>query len=494
MTDKVEEVSTEYNEYLAKQDLALALYGGTETMRDSRMTYLPKETNESRKSYNNRLVRSVLLNIFRRTIIKLTGEVFIKDIVVNDTVPEMISEFLKNIDLNGAGLSMFAKDLFQDSLRDGVVHVLVDKPAVKIRTEDNRVFYKDEEGNEKLLTRQAEKEMGIRPYWVKVNGKDLIGWRTEAIDGKIITTQLRIRDDYNESDGKYGTTVVERIRVLEIGKYEVWENRGEKKEWKMIDSGSTNLDFIPFYTFMPGDKLTKLTAQTPLQDLAELNLLHWQSSSDQRHVLHHARLVTYFGKCLTRDDETGKVIIGPDRLIHSSDPNAEFKVIEHSGRAIESGRKDLQDLENQMALFGLTYMMTRSGSITATERALDSAENESSLKSWAMSFNDFINTLVDYTNIMAGGEKETGGTVSVNSEFRNIFRDVEPKILLEAYKLGVISRERVFEEFKRRDLIRDDLDFAELIAEINNEIPNNPFGGLGGTFLTPEEGKIANET
>ena len=58
-----------------------------------------------------------------------------------------------------------------------------------------------------------------------------------------------------------------------------------------------------------------------------------------------------------------------------------MRFVEHSGAAIAAGRQDLIDLEDRMAVMGLDLMTRRggSGSTTATARAIDAAENSTSL-------------------------------------------------------------------------------------------------------------------
>ena len=55
-----------------------------------------------------------------------------------------------------------------------------------------------------------------------------------------------------------------------------------------------------------------MTAHPPLMDLAWLNLAHWQSASDQRHILHVARVPILFGRNLTLPEDG--LALGPNRL------------------------------------------------------------------------------------------------------------------------------------------------------------------------------------
>ena len=56
-----------------------------------------------------------------------------------------------------------------------------------------------------------------------------------------------------------------------------------------------------------------MRARPPLLDLAWLNLAHWQSSSDQRHILHIARVPILFARGM--DTAESQIDIGPNRII-----------------------------------------------------------------------------------------------------------------------------------------------------------------------------------
>jgi len=481
-----------YEDWKNEVDLPMTLMKGTKGMQEAGQFYLPAEEAESTTSYSNRKARSVLLNVFKRTIHKMSGEVFSKDIVESDDMSDDIKELMLDVNLEGKDITSFSRSIFAKALAAGIVHVLVDYPDLRIQENENgnKQFYDEDTKEWTPFTKERQKAKGFRPYWVVVPGENLIGWRGNVVNGRYMLTQLRIREYTDEPDGEWGTKTVQRVRVLEPGKYAVYirsGREGDKNTWIIEKEGTTTLDFIPFCTFMPGEEMTKLTAMSPLDDLAYLNLMHWQSSSDQRNILHYARLVIYFGKLLDEagDEDTGQLVVGANKMIHTTSPEGDFKIVEPTGKSIESGRMDLQDLEKQMALFGLTYMLPKTGTTTATERALDSSENDSALKSWSVGFENFLDTLVDYTGIWLGNEPGKSGTLTVNKEFRTFLRDVEPRILLEGFVKGLLSKQLVFEEFKRRDLIRSDYDFATLLSELENEARSsiNDFSNLGGTFL-----------
>lgn len=482
--DKVDVPLPQYAEYMELLDLPHALMKGTRGMRATGEKYLPKEINEEDSTYEARKKRTVLLNAFQRTVQKMTGEVFSKPITPSEEVPDYLTEMFTNVDGEGNSLDVYSQKVFTQDLVDGISHILVDYPNIKKREVKGilEFWYEptDEEKEEGKLsewrpfTKGTEEELGFRPIWVHLPAESIIGWRVKKVNGVLVTIQIRFTEVSYEDDGKYGTKKVERIRVIEPGRYEVHIKNIETGKWDLEEEGKTSLDYVPLVSIMFGEKLQDMIAQPPLEGLAFLNMLHWQSSSDQRNILHYARLVTYFGRLLSTDPKTKEVVVGPNRLIHGMDPQSDFKVVEHTGRGIEAGRNDLLDLEKQMGMFGLIYMMPQTGNITATQRAIESSENDSALLNWALIFQAGLNKALEYTADMLGEDSEKIGSLSINTEFKSLLNDVEADVLIKAFQTGLLPRQIIVEEFTRRGLITDEYDLADIIAMLEDDNRQNP--------------------
>jgi hypothetical protein len=468
---------TAYNDHRLLMALPNALDGGTATMRAAKMKYLPQEDGESETAYANRLARSVLNNSYARTIEKLVGEVFKEDIALSEDVPEQFEELVKDIDNEGNNLSIFCSDFLSTGIHEGVAHVMVEYPQVV--------------GN----TVEDHKKVGARPYWVEIKPGNVIGWRTESRAGRTVLTQLRVKETVEVADGTYGVKDEKRIRLYEPGSYEVFVEDGDGKWVTARDEGgselkgNTNLEYIPLVTLKLGKSLTEMTGTPCLSDLAWLNLTHWQSGSDQRNILHYARLVTYFGKLL-EVDENGKVIFGANRLIHSDDKDADLKVVEHSGAAVEAGRNDLLDLESAMAMYGLSLMMPKTGTTTATEKAIDKAENNSALGGWVAKLASALEQLLAYTCQYL--KVEADGQLIPNDDF-NPAGGTEASVLVEGYKCGLLPRQLVVEELIARGVIGQEIDLADLEKMLESdqrqEAMNGAFQSFGesGQGAPPQE-------
>ena len=168
-----------------------------------------------------------------------------------------------------------------------------------------------------------------------------------------------------------------RIHLYSRDHWECWHHgNGQMRAWQKVDEGRHDLGDVPLVSVI-ANPTGFMTARPPLVDMAWLNLAHWQSTSDQRHILHIARVPLLFGRGLQMAERG--LEIGPNRLILSDDPSADLKFVEHSGAAIAARRQDLVDLEDKMAVMGFDMIARRPVMATATGRAIDAAHCHASL-------------------------------------------------------------------------------------------------------------------
>jgi len=471
-TSKVETPLEAYEDFMTVLDPLDTLMQGTRGMVAKSTTYLPQEEEEETTSYNNRLARTKLVNFFKQTINKLGGAVFSKPVSLSEDMPKEMEKIMENVDNNGKDITRWSLGVFKDALHRGITHFLIDYPQVNLKTVKGVTYFEDKEETDaekrwKPWTKKNEEGKGLRPNWVPIQADMLIGWRTEIVQGKVTLTQIRIKEQTEEPDGDYGQRTVNRIRVFTPKTWEIWVEN-EEGVYEEDSRGTNNLGYVPLVSVYLGEKVREMVVNPPLEGLADLNITHWQSTSDQRNILHYARLVIYFGKGI--DTKNGKLVIGPNRFILSDEPEADLKVVEHSGHSIGAGRQDIIDIEKQMVMFGLTMMMPKTGTATATERAIDSSENDSALKSYALSMEDGLNEAIKMTADYMQMDREKVGTVSLHTDFQSFLADVEAKILMEAKEKRIIPRKIVIDEFIRRGILKEDSDPIEIEAMLEAEL------------------------
>jgi hypothetical protein len=345
-------------------------------------------------------------------------------------------------------VQVFARDWFSDGLAKAFSFVYVDYPRT------------DTEGVRTLAMDRDEK---VRPYWIHIRPEQLFFAESKVVQGKEILTEIRIMEEVIERDG-FAESCVKQIRRVFLDEqntghvelYHLIKIKG-KEVWSKIKDYTYSLPFIPLVVFY-SHREAFMSGTPPLEDLADLNIAHWQSSADQRACLTVARfpLLALTGGT----EEEGKLVVGPNRWLHSTDPQARFAYIEHTGAAIGVGRTDLIDLQEQMGEYGAEFLRKRPGNATATARALDSAEATSPLQDAIIRFSCALTLALEYTAKWM--KLPDGGTATLATDFGPESSDqAELNTLSAARAARDISRTAYLEELKRRGLLADEYDIEE---------------------------------
>lgn len=412
-------VSSAVSDMQARAAVCNTLCGGTPAMRKAGKTYLPQEPAESNEAWEARMAKSTLFPAFRDSVDAMVGKPLGEPITVQD-VPASIEAALENADLAGRDLDTFAREFFRQSMVDGIGWVLVDYPRVPPG-----------------LTLAQEKARRARPYLIHVPLANVLGWRSEVVAGVHRLTQFRYMETVEVPDGEFGTKTQTVVRVWEPGSVRVFrKGDGVATELDQEASGPVTMAEIPVACFAPG-RTGFMAALPPLEDLAWLNVQHWQSSSDQRHVLHVARVPLLGADKDVRDVKGGKIEVSPNGLIVGFE---NLRYIEHTGAAISAGRQDLLDLQEQMrTVAGKVLTRQAGGDKSATEASLESQDGGSKLRQWAWSFQD---CLEECLRLMAAWIKEPqGGSVTVAMDWDDLPDPAMFQTILQARQAGELSRE-----------------------------------------------------
>ena len=437
-----------------KWDMMNTILAGTQAMRDSGEVYLPRHDSESASNYDERLNRCTLFNMTELTLCTWVGKPFSDPVKLNEDVPQEIINITDDIDLQGDSITVMARDWFREALSKSFAHILIDMPSIP------------DSINGQQRTKADDLRMNIRPYWSLIRPENVIFAESQVVNGQEMLTHVRIRETLVKRVG-FVETLVERIRILEPGTFSVWEltpksKSSKKMVWSEVESGQTGLNEIPLVTFY-ADRSGLMEGKPPLEDLAHLNIRHWQSTADQINILTVSRfpMLAVSGAA----DQTGDtMVIGPRQLLGTKDSAGRFYYVEHSGRAIASGKEDLADLEEQMASYGAEFLKRATGNQTATGRALDSSEAMSPLQDMVVRFTESMNEALDITAKWLN--LESGGTVDIATDFSISGQsDAELRTLTEARKNGDLSQVDFLRELKNRGILSDDFSITQGVID-----------------------------
>ncbi len=401
MSTDVNTPSKAYNDAQPARDEAQTLMGGTAAMRAAGVKYLPKNERESDKKYQARLNRSFLYNVFKNTVTSMSGKPFEKPATVAP-VDDFYTAFVKDVDRQGVGIDAFGQDLLRQVLSKGITFILVDLPTVVTDGQP--------------LSRQDEIDRKIRPYWAHIHADNLIGWDIEVINGVKELSRIRIREEVSEKVGEFGEECHKQVRVIGRDYWQTWRMKDKlSKEWMIYEDGPRTAGTV---TLVPvqADKAMFMCSDPPLKSLAEKNIEHWQSSSDQRNILHVSRVPLLFAKAIDiPEDEQGRPSgeISTGSIVTSSSPDGDLKWVELSGDgSIVQGKADVERLVDEMESLGGQLMLSKAGAATtATEENIKSSKSNSVLHSILTNLESALDLAFLYTQKLRG---VTGDAPMVN--------------------------------------------------------------------------------
>ena len=415
------------------------LQSGTFGVRKKHRRYLPQEPRELDDQYDNRLARSVVPPYLQRIEKMLGGMLVRKPVRLND-IGDVIREQLFDVDLQGNDLNVWTYETARLAIRYGHVGVLVDAPAT------------GEKG---------------RPYWVTYTPREILGWRTEIIDGMQKFTQLRLLEKVIVPDGNYGEKEVEQIRVLTPGNYELHRKDEKKAEYVLYEEGTTSLTDIPFAVAY-ANRVNFMESRPPMEDIAELNLKAYQIQSDLDNQLHISAvpMLAFFGFPQSSEE----VSAGPGEAIaFPAEGKAEY--IEPDGKSFNAQFERLDRLEKQINNLGLAAVLGQKLSAeTAESKRIDRSQGDSTMMVVAQQMQDMIdNCLLFHANYLGSNE---AGSSFVNRDFLAARLDPqEIGSLLQLYTAGTITQETLLKQLEEGEVLGDEFSVEE-------ELEATQMGGL----------------
>jgi hypothetical protein len=364
----------------------------------------------------------------------LAGMLTRKPVRLNETA-DAIREHLFDIDLQGNDLNVWTYETTRKMVRYGHVGVLVDAPT---------------------------SGQNGRPYWVTYTPRDILGFRTEMIDGEVKLTQLRLQEKVSVPDGLYGEKIIDQIRLLTRGGFEIHQ-KDKKNKFVKVDEGATTLTEIPF-SVAYANRLNLLESRPPMSDIAELNLKAYQIQSDLDNQLHISAvpMLAFYGFPQNSEEVTA----GPGEAIaFPAEGRAEY--IEPAGRSYDAQFKRLEVLSGQINELGLAAVLGQKLSAeTAEAKRIDRSQGDSTMMVVAQQMQDMIDNCLQFHGEYINAE---AGSCFVNRDF--LSQRLEPQeiqALLQLYTSGSITQETLLKQLHEGEVLGDEFDVEEEIESTQN--------------------------
>ena len=376
-------------------DTVAACLEGTEYLRANKKKYLPQQPMELQESWEGRVSRSVFSPYFQKVLRVAVGLILRKPVFLEGGDEAYWEEWRKDVCRDGStDLDQFANDVLSSALAMGSSNILVDYPDTS-----------------NVISLAQERGANLKPYLVEVPCTQLIGFRHDPRENMGKLQQVRIRETARVSKGRFGIEYKHRVRVLEPGKYELWESTDDGGDggFQLIESGSMEpYRDIPLCTVY-GQKLAVLYSRPPLLPIASLNLSHYQKASDLTQSLHIASqpVMVMAGMDDLPNDNTSKGAIGlsvNNAILTPPRGESEVYYVQPAAGAFDAQRADMDRLVDEMRNLGIAILSEQNTTNqSGVSKAMDRIDSNSVLavvsKSLQQCLQDAITIAAEYAGV-----------------------------------------------------------------------------------------------
>ena len=225
-------------------------------------------------------------------------------------------------------------------------------------------------------------------------------------------------------------------------------------------------DKIPFAVAY-SNRVGYYESRSPLYDIAELNLKHYQIQSDLDNILHISSvpLLAVFGY-----PNADEITTGPSEAL-SLPPESRMEYISPSGDSYDSQFQRLADIKDQINTLSLAAVLGQKlVGESAEAKQIDRSQNDSTMMVIAQQMQDLIDNCLRFPSEYLN--EANAGSSFVNRDFvSSRLQPQEITSLLTLFTAGTITQETLLNQLSAGEVLGDDFDVEE-------EIEGTQSGGL----------------
>ena len=460
---------------------------GEDAVKAASTKYLPRLDSQSDNEYLGYKSRACFFNATSRTADGFLGLLFRRDPEVklpdrHAGVGGALRVFTDDVDLMGTSLFTYCKGVVGEVLAMGRCGTLIDW--------------------------QGDSES--RAYVVRYQAEDIINWQVQRINGRNVVTMIALRELVERPDDAdpFAIKVTETVRVLKLEQLtdggpryavEIWgKNSGGKDAgWTKTETRvplrlGKPLPLIPFVFHGPRNALPDVD-KMPLADIITVNLDHFRLDADYKHGLHFTALPTAW---VSGFDKTVELRIGSSTAWVTEQVGAVAGFLEFKGHGLTTFESAMDRDEKLMAVLG-SRMLEDTKRVGETADAIElrqSGEN-SILMTLALSVSDSISQVLRWVYWWNSTEEfpedisEELVLLKINTDFTaKGLTSVELTAIVGAWQAGAISRETMFDLFRKGEVLptgRTDDEEKNLVRDGQSNLQN---GREKNTGVFPKAG------
>lgn len=443
---------------------------GTKAMRKAGQKYLPKFVDEDDKEYDFRLQNTKFTNVYRDIVEGLASKPFEEEVslVTSDTKtpPQQITDFIEDVDGSGSNLTVFASGTFFNGINSAIDWIFVDYPT----TDPARV-----------RSVADAKAAGVRPFWSRVLGRNVLEAKTAMIGGKEVLVYMRIfepgKPDHVRVFERAGDVVIWRLYV----KTDKPAPSGNTM-FVLEDEGGISIGVIPLVPFITGRRDGRTFRLFPaMLDAADLQIELYQQESGLKHIKTLAAYPMLAGNGITPPTDANgkpkKLAVGPNKVLYSK-PDASGKVgswsyVEPAATTMTFLAGDVKTTGEQLREIGRQPLTAQSGNVTVITSAVAAGKARTAVGAWALTLKNALENALVLTCMWLGiKDSEYSPEVNVYTEFDD-FADGNADLteLGAARTRRDLSQETYWAELKRRKVLSPEFDAEKEQTRLLEELP-----------------------
>lgn len=450
----IEAVHEQYEDAQKGWQMVKDCVAGARRVKERGIEYLPKLKDQTDSEYEKYKKRGIFFNATATANNAQSGLLTRKQ---PEMETELSDETIADIDLQGNSLTTYLSQTAQTVTSTGRGATIVD--------------WSEEEN---------------RPYFSFYVEEDILDWHTTRMNGANILDYLKVRQRSDEmADDGFSTTTSDQIRIFRLNSDGLVV---EKYERQSGDESSTliltetiepkrkgqRLNFIPV-AFHNVDDTKPDVGEIPLEDIASINISHYNTSVDLEHARHIAALPTPWATGISSNAEFR---LGSEVAWVAEDTNAKFGFLEFTGAGLSELTKALEEKEKQMAALGARLLFAESRDAEAFETVqLRASADTANLTRMASAMSVSISNALQiarWWEISSTAEKPSDlaekNFLVLSNDFISAAMPAERlTALVSALQMNAISYETFFYNLQKGEMYQEGRTLEEEVAGVEDQ-------------------------
>jgi hypothetical protein len=474
-------------------------YDGEATIKAGRETYLPKLAAHKADEYDVYRRRAYFYNAVRRTHRGLMGSIFRKPVEI--TLPDAMKSKIKlgRITQDAKPFAEFCRTLVHEVLLTGRFGVLADfkgsnwqSPYLAGYLAENVFSWRTREWQDREIVDRVvllEQEQMTTEYASETQLLVRV-LRLDEVNGKLVYSQTEIRPSITDANPDKPM-----IRQVPISV-----------------RGGRQLDYIPF-VFVNATNTSYQIGPAPLEDIATINISHYQSTAHLEHGRFYAGMPTYVTSGPGGGEpglpnglsDPSPLTVGPSN-VWELEENSKAWLLEFTGHGLTFLENAVDSKQLQMQSLGgrLISSTRRAAALSSEAWQLMETGDEATLMDVALTADYAMSTAVAYMGDIMGlvpDLEDHGVLVEFNKEFvsseltgrelralqalRERGHIPEDVMYYALREVGVIPIEYTLEDFKKL-MGQKDQQYEPPAAPASGGLDTGPAGSQPGVRPQPK--------